>query len=65
MAGKSAKKTARRLTKGAKKAAKKTARAARTNSSELVDARIKDLGDWRGKTLSLASARSSSRPTPK
>jgi len=48
MAGKSTKKSATK-----KKAAnQKTATVATKAPSELIDARIKDLGDWRGETLS-------------
>ena len=44
MAGK--KKTAAK-----RKTAKKSAKVAKKSSSESIDARIKDLGDWRGRTL--------------
>jgi len=51
MASKSPKKAAAK-----KKPAKRSANVARKDPSKLIDARIRDLGDWRGKTLSRVCA---------
>ena len=51
MASKSPKKAAAK-----KKTAKKSASVAKKDASKLIDARSKDLGDWRGRTLSRVRA---------
>ncbi len=44
------------LKKTGKKAAKKATQKSDASASKLIDARIKELGDWRGKTLAQVRA---------